>query len=50
LDEYEFGIVCLTAENLTAPWIMFESGALAKKLGKTRLGPVLIRLADYSEQ
>jgi hypothetical protein len=30
LSEAKVGIVCLTPENLTAPWICFESGALAK--------------------
>jgi hypothetical protein len=46
LEEYDFGIVCLTSENLTAPWIMFESGALAKKLGKSKLVPVLCGVAE----
>jgi hypothetical protein len=30
LSEADLGIVCLTADNLNAPWILFESGALAK--------------------
>src|SRR5262245_54886409 len=41
LENYDFGIVCLTTSNLTKPYIMFESGALAKKVGKARLIPVL---------
>jgi hypothetical protein len=30
LDEAKVGIVCLTSGNLTAPWILFEAGALSK--------------------
>src|SRR6188474_3258644 len=31
LEKANFGIICLTPENLTAPWILFEAGALSKK-------------------
>lgn len=32
LSSCNYGIVCLTSENTTAPWIHFEAGALAKTL------------------
>lgn len=32
LEASGFGIVCLTAENIDSRWILFESGALAKRL------------------
>jgi hypothetical protein len=33
LEEAKVGIVCLTSGNLTAPWILFEAGALSKTKG-----------------
>jgi hypothetical protein len=30
LEESNFGIICLTQDNLDSPWILFESGALSK--------------------
>lgn len=30
LERCDFGVICLTSDNLTAPWILFEAGALAK--------------------
>jgi len=32
LLESRFGIICLTEDNLTAPWINFEAGALSKAI------------------
>lgn len=41
LEEAEVGVLCLTRENLEAPWIMFEAGALSKRLDKSRVCPIL---------
>lgn len=30
LEDANVGVICLTPENLVAPWILFESGALSK--------------------
>ena len=30
LEESSIGLICLTPENLSAPWILFEAGALSK--------------------
>lgn len=32
LSNCNYGIICLTSENITAPWINFEAGAIAKCL------------------
>jgi hypothetical protein len=44
LADTKIGIICLTAENLTAPWILFEAGALAKTLESTYVCPYLLDL------
>lgn len=44
LSETDFGIICLTPENIDKPWILFEAGALAKSIDKGRVIPLLIGL------
>jgi hypothetical protein len=34
LERAEAGVVCLTAENLTNPWLHFEAGALGNRLAR----------------
>jgi hypothetical protein len=34
LEHTDFGIICVTAANQHNPWLMFEAGALAKRLGE----------------
>lgn len=41
LEATDFGIICLTRENLIAPWILFEAGALSK-LEKSKVAPLLL--------
>ncbi len=41
LEETQFGIICLTPENLDAAWVLFEAGALSKTLEKTYVCPYL---------
>lgn len=42
LDQTSFGIICLTRDNLTAPWLLFEAGALTKSLEQGRVCPFLV--------
>lgn len=37
LDESSFGILCLTRQNLGAPWVLYEAGALGKHFGQARV-------------
>lgn len=41
LRESVFGILCLTPENLKAPWLLFEAGALSKTVGEGSVCPYL---------
>lgn len=42
LAESEYGIICLTPDNLESPWILFESGALSKNFPTSRVATYLI--------
>ncbi|MGM9439057.1 toll/interleukin-1 receptor domain-containing protein [Streptomyces murinus] len=42
LQECSFGIVCVTRDNQSAPWINFESGAISRELGESSLIPFLL--------
>lgn len=42
LAEASFGILCLTQENVNAPWILFEAGALSKAAERSFVIPYLL--------
>lgn len=44
LKDTTVGIICLTQENKSRPWILFEAGALAKGLSTSRVCTFLIDL------
>lgn len=44
LDIGSQGIICITRENFSEPWLNFEAGALAKSLSEGRVRPVLFDL------
>lgn len=46
LEGGNFGVLCLTPENLTAPWLLFESGALAKSVEESRVVPYRLGLSS----
>lgn len=41
LEDSTFGILCVTRENLNAPWLTFEAGALSKTMDKSLVSPFL---------
>ena len=45
IGQTRIGILCLTTENVTAPWVLFEAGALSKGVGTSRVCPLLINLS-----
>jgi TIR domain len=45
LDATDFGIICLTRANQHEPWLVFEAGALAKRLDVARVVPLCIDMA-----
>lgn len=44
LEESDFGIICVSRDNMNAPWLLFETGALSKKFEWARVSPFLIDL------
>lgn len=41
LEDSSFGILCVTKENINAPWLTFEAGALSKTMDKSFVSPFL---------
>lgn len=44
LEVSQFGILCITPENMNEPWVSFEAGALAKSLASSSVFPYLLDL------
>lgn len=41
LEDSTFGMLCVTKENISAPWLTFEAGALSKTMEKSFVSPFL---------
>ncbi len=50
LEETQFGIICLTPENLNAAWLLFEAGALSKSQEDARVWTFLYELENTDVQ
>ena len=44
LESSNFGVICVTRENVGSPWVLFEAGALAKSMSGSRVIPLLLDL------
>jgi hypothetical protein len=44
LESSNIGIICITPENISSKWILFESGALSKSVEKGKVIPLLFGL------
>lgn len=44
LEDSNYGILCVTRENLAAPWLNFEAGALSKSFDKSHVSPFLFQI------
>jgi len=42
LQNVNFGVLCITPENISAPWVLFEAGALSKTMDQSKVTPLLI--------
>ena len=50
LENTQFGLICLTQDNLEAPWLLFEAGALSKSIDTSRVVPYLYGVSQAELQ
>ena len=44
LERCAFGIICVTRLNRNSPWLLFESGSIAKAVNHSRVCPLVVDL------
>ncbi|MDP1571477.1 MAG: TIR domain-containing protein [Vicinamibacterales bacterium] len=44
LQKSDFGVLCVTPENVQAPWLLFEAGALSRTLDVSKVCPFLLEI------
>ena len=49
LDESNVGIACVTKSNARAPWLLFEAGAIAKRIDDSFMIPYLLDFEAIAE-
>ena len=48
LESANVGIFCMTPTNLNSSWMLFEAGALSKRVDKSRICPILFQIDHTS--
>jgi hypothetical protein len=43
LEISNFGVICVTPENINSPWVLFEAGALAKGMQGAKVIPAAVQ-------
>jgi hypothetical protein len=46
LKASKYGIICVTADNINAPWLNFEAGALSNKFKESHVSPFLLGVGE----
>lgn len=46
LEDSSYGVIFVTNENKVAPWVLFEAGALSKRIAESRVVPLLCDVDD----
>lgn len=46
LQQCDFGVVCVTPENLLEPWLHFEAGAMTRGVSASHVAPLLINVTS----
>ena len=49
LENSEYGIICLTKDNLDSKWILYEAGALSKNLKKSKVSCILFDGLNHTD-
>ena len=50
LNQSNAGIICVTRENVSSGWLLFEAGALARHVDRSRVCTLLINLTEWELQ
>lgn len=48
LETTNYGIICLTKQNVQSPWIHYEAGALSKSISRSHVVPFLVDIDESS--